>query len=95
MRTAQPYYHALEQTSALMVAAARQQDWAEVQRLEVVADSQITLLRMQRALPPTTPQERNARLQALKAVLRHDALVRQLAEPSLVRLDGLLYRNSV
>lgn len=84
MTTSLPHYQALERTGLQMVTAAQQGNWAEVARLEGVALEQAQALRQAGGLPAITPHEREARLNALKALLRLDAQVRRLAEPGWV-----------
>ncbi|WP_180683549.1 flagellar protein FliT [Tepidicella baoligensis] len=85
-----PHYQALERTGQHMVAAAQQGHWAEVTRLEGVALKQVEALRRAGTQPPTTPHEREARLNALKALLRLDAQVRRLAEPGWALMEAWL-----
>lgn len=92
MSTALTPYQALEHTSAQMVTAARQGRWSEVDRLQAVARTQVATVRaiesFSRNAP--TPAERLARLEALKAILRLDAQVRNLAEPGWVQVNEWL-----
>jgi hypothetical protein len=85
-----PHHHALESTGAQMLAAARQGHWAEVTRLEAVARSQVASYRATPGNPPSTPADKQVRLNALKAILHLDAQVRALAEPGWNRLDRWL-----
>ena len=89
MTSPMPHYQALECTSTHMVAAAQQGRWAEVARLQDVAREQVASLQ---ALGPASLStlERRVRLEALKAVLRHDAQVRRLAEPGWATVEGWL-----
>ena len=85
-----PHYQALEHTASRMAASARQGQWAEVQRLEGVALDQVQALKAAGPIQHTTPAERRVRLQALKAVLRLDAQVRNLAEPGWLKVEAWL-----
>lgn len=85
-----PHYQALEHTATRMAASARQGHWAEVQRLEGVARHQVQALKAAGPVQSFTPAERRVRLQALKAVLRLDAQVRNLAEPGWLKVEGWL-----
>jgi len=85
-----PQYQALERTGTQMVAAARQGDWAGVAHLESVVREQVSALKATHAPAPTCPQARQARLEALKALLRLDAQVRALAEPGWNRVERWL-----
>lgn len=89
MSTTLTHYQALEQTSARMAAAAQQGQWSEVDRLQSVAKVQVATLKAT-GMQPMTPTERQARLAALKAILRLDAQVRNLAEPGWVKVDAWL-----
>lgn len=83
------HYHALEHTSTRMAAAAQQGHWTAVAHLQEVAREQVTTLKAT-GLHPPTPTERQARLAALKAILRLDAQVRNLAEPGWVQVNQWL-----
>jgi flagellar protein FliT len=78
-------YQDLERTSHLMVSAARQANWQEVQRLECVAAQQICALRAKMVATRPSLKECQSRHRALLAVLRHEAEVRALAEPDMHR----------
>lgn len=83
------HYHALEHTSTHMAAAAQQGHWAEVAHLQGVTRAQVVALK---ATGPhhLSPPERQARLAALKAILRLDAQVRNLAEPGWIQVNQWL-----
>ena len=83
------HYKAIEQTSARMAAAAQQGCWVEVERLQAVARDQVASLKAKEPMP-LTPAERQARLAALKAILRLDAQVRNLAEPGWIKIHEWL-----
>jgi hypothetical protein len=89
MSTPLTHYQALEQTSARMAAAAQQGHWEEVERLQGVAKMQVQALKTT-GLPAQSPAERQARLATLKAILRLDAQVRNLAEPGWVKVHEWL-----
>lgn len=89
MSTTLTHYQALEQTSARMAAAAQQGQWGEVERLQSVAQVQVATLKAT-GVQPMTRTERQARLAALKAILRLDAQVRNLAEPGWVKVHEWL-----
>ena len=57
----------------MAVAAARQGDWAGVAHLESVVREQVSALKPTHEPAPACPQARQARLEALKALLRLDA----------------------
>lgn len=89
MSTPLTHYQALEQTSVRMAAAAQQGRWGEVARLQTVAKGQVATLKTTQS-PALSPAERQARLAALKAILRLDAQVRNLAEPGWVKVNEWL-----
>jgi flagellar protein FliT len=88
--TTLPQYRAIENTSARMATAALLNNWPEVARLEAVARDQVAA--MKPLLGTTTPsrEERLARQAALKAILRHDAQVRALADPGWFKVQPWL-----
>jgi flagellar protein FliT len=88
--TTLPQYRVIERTSARMAMAALLNNWAEVARLEAVAREQVASL--QPLLGPKTQsrEERLARRAALKAILRHDAQVRALADPGWFKVQPWL-----
>lgn len=77
-------YQQLEHTSGLMLAAAQRANWPEVARLEQLARGQVAQL--QAPAHGLSLSERRVRHQVLLAVLRHDALVRALADPAIDRV---------
>jgi flagellar protein FliT len=85
--TALPQYRAIEQTSARMATAALLNNWAEVARLEAMARDQVAALQPLLGTAALSRDEKRARLAALKAVLRHDAQVRALAEPGWLQVQ--------
>jgi hypothetical protein len=87
--TALPQYRAIEQPAPAWLAALLN-NWAEVARLETVAREQVAAL--QPLLGPKTQsrEERLARLAAFKAILRHDAQVRALADPGWFKVQPWL-----
>lgn len=84
------HYQAIEQTGVKMVSAAHQGDWAEVTRLEALANQQFQALRYANMPATVSPYEREARHKVLKVLLRLDAEVRRLAEPGWVLTDEWL-----
>lgn len=87
------YYKAIESTSTQMLAAAQVEDWDEVVRLEGACAVLIEQLRheaRQQVLPAEQRIEKN---RIMLTILRHDAQIRNLAEPWLNDLDDLLTRQ--
>jgi len=90
MTTHLPHYQALERTSQQMALAAHEGNWPEVRRLEGLARDQVAVLKAVGVSGTLTAQQRRAKLAALKAILRLDAQVRNLAEPGWVKVDAWL-----
>ncbi len=88
-----PHYQAIEHTSAHMLQAALQDDWAEVERLQACCSAQIAHLQGQEGGATGFTREGRARKhRLLLAILRHDAQIRALAEPWLADVDDMLTR---
>ena len=85
-----PHYQALERTSQQMALAAHEGNWPEVRRLEGLARDQVAVLKAAGVSGTLTAPQRRAKLAALKAILRLDAQVRNLAEPGWVKVDAWL-----
>lgn len=84
------YYRAIESTSTQMLAAARLEDWDEVVRLEGACAVLIEQLRhasRQSDLPLEHRAEKN---RIMLSILRHEAQIRNLAEPWLSELDDMM-----
>jgi len=86
-----PHYQALERTSMQMAVAAQAGDWPEVRRLQGQAREQVAALKAAGVSGTLTATQQQAKLAALKAILRLDAQVRNLAEPDWVKIDAWLY----
>jgi len=89
------HHQALESTGAQMLAAAHKGHWTEVTRLEAVALAQVAIYRATPASMPDTLEVRQARLKALKAILRLDAQVRTLAEPVWHQMERCMGTTNV
>ena len=85
-------YQAIERTSLQMVQAARRADWAEVARLEALSREQVAQWREHTAARELSPAQQRKKRAALLAILRHDAQVRRLADPTQANLELLLQR---
>ena len=90
MTTLLDYYKAIESTSAKMVNAASQENWDEVVRLEGACAVLIEQLRARSKNLDLTVEERNAKHRIMLSILRHDAQIRQLAEPWMADLGQMM-----
>lgn len=84
------YYKAIEGASRQMLEAAQREEWDQVVRLEGACAVLIEQLRSEsrkQALPNTARAEKQ---RIMLSILRHDAAIRQLAEPWLTDIDNLL-----
>ncbi len=77
------YYRAIESTSVQMVAAAREEDWDEVVRLEGACAVLIEQLRHRSRTEALDAAQRTEKSRIMLSILRHDAQIRNLAEPWL------------
>ncbi|TSE25190.1 Flagellar protein FliT [Tepidimonas sediminis] len=77
------YYRALEQTSERMLQAAEADDWERVAELEGACAVLIERLREVGERAPLSPAQRAEKHRIMLAILRHDARIRELAEPWL------------
>ncbi|NWG73856.1 MAG: flagellar protein FliT [Rubrivivax sp.] len=84
------YYHALEQASADMLAAARVGDWDAVVKLEGACVLLISQLKQAARGQTLAPDEQKLKSRIMQRILVNDAEIRHLAEPWLEDLDALL-----
>ena len=77
------YYRALEQTSERMLQAAEADDWDRVAELEGACALLIERLREAGRHAELNPAQRAEKHRIMLAILRHDARIRELAEPWL------------
>lgn len=87
------YYKAIEHTSKRMLEAAQEEDWDQVVRLEGACAVLIEQLRAESRLQNLAPNERAEKQRIMLSILRHDAEIRNLAEPWLADIDHLLGGN--
>lgn len=78
-------YERLELASRQMLNSAQAQDWQEVRRLEQKCEDEISWIRENAAAMACPPQEKSIRHRILLTILRHDAMVRSLADPWMER----------
>ena len=84
------YYKAIEGASRQMLHAAQMENWDAVVRLEGACAVLIEQLRAEsrkQALPDEVKLEKQ---RIMLSILRHDAEIRQLAEPWLADIDSML-----
>ena len=72
--------------SAWMLAAARQGEWDEVERLTVVAGLVIKEVRILSISLTLNAEERKRKLACMKRILANDAKIRELSQPWLKRV---------
>jgi len=84
------YYQAIEQASADMLSAARSGDWDQVVKLEGACAVLISQLKNTAAEKPLPQDEAQLKSRIMQRILINDAEIRQLAEPWLEDLDGIL-----
>lgn len=85
------FYRAIENTSALMLAAAHSDDWDEVVRLEGACAVLIEQLRERSNGMVLSTEERAEKHRIMMTILRHDAQIRNLAEPWLDDLGQMFH----
>lgn len=84
------YYKAIESASRKMLEAAKAEDWDQVVRLEGACAVLIEQLRAESQLQNLAPAERAEKQRVMLSILRHDAEIRNLAEPWLADIDNML-----
>jgi flagellar protein FliT len=84
------YYEAIEQASSDMLAAARAGDWDRVVKLEGACALLISQLKHAASVHHLGSEEAQLKSRIMQRILVNDAEIRQLAEPWLEDLDGLL-----
>lgn len=84
------YYEAIEQASADMLLAARTGDWDQVVKLEGACALLISQLKHAASKQSLGTEEAQLKSRIMQRILVNDAEIRQLAEPWLEDLDGIL-----
>lgn len=84
------YYKAIEGASRQMLEAAQMEDWDAVVRLEGVCAVLIEQLRSESRKQDLPAEARAEKQRIMLSILRHDAEIRQLAEPWLADIDHML-----
>ena len=84
------YYQAIEKASQDMLDAARAGNWDHVLKLEGACALLISQLKSSAARQPLGEDEMQFKSRIMQRILINDAEIRQLAEPWLEDLDGIL-----
>jgi len=84
------YYKAIEGASLQMLEAAQMEDWDQVVRLEGACAVLIEQLRAESRKQDLPPAAKAEKQRIMLSILRHDAVIRQLAEPWLADIDCML-----
>jgi flagellar protein FliT len=84
------YYKAIEGASRQMLEAAQMEDWDEVVRLEGACAVLIEQLRAESRKQNLAAPEKAEKQRIMLSILRHDAEIRQLAEPWIADIDDML-----
>jgi flagellar protein FliT len=84
------YYEAIEQASADMLKAARSGNWDAVVKLEGACALLISQLKHAANKQQLDTEESQLKSRIMQRILINDAEIRQLAEPWLEDLDGIL-----
>jgi len=88
------YYESVGRLSRTMVAAAQSEDWESLAAVERICG--LLIERIEAFGDPETqlePHERRRRLAILREVIRDDAQIRRITEPSLSRFDARMPRG--
>ncbi len=83
-------YEVIADTSRLMLAAAHEDDWDEVERLETRCGELIARLKQAARGQQLGVAEQRRRIELLRAILANDAEVRKRSEPWLRQLERML-----
>jgi flagellar protein FliT len=84
------YYKAIERSSAMMLDAARSEDWDGVMRFEGACAVLIEQLRRQAATEALDAAARKEKTRIMQRILNNDAQIRYLAEPWLDHVEDKL-----
>lgn len=83
-------YEAVAETTAQMLTAARAKDWARLTELEAACAEYTRLIVEQSAASPLSDRELKRKLASIKKILADDREIRELSEPWMARLSGML-----
>lgn len=84
------HYKAIEDSSHKMLQAARACDWEGLAHYEGACATLIEQLRQQAQEEPLPPEQHKEKTGVMLRILRNDAQIRCLTEPSQGRLEPLL-----
>lgn len=84
------YYKAIEGASRQMLQAAQTENWDDVVRLEGACAVLIEQLRAESRKQDLPVSAKAEKQRIMLSILRHDAAIRQLAEPWLADIDDML-----
>ena len=84
------YYEAIEKASQDMLQAARQGNWDHVLKLEGACALLISQLKHSAADKPLGTDEAKFKSRIMQRILVNDAEIRQLADPWIDEIEGLL-----
>ena len=84
------YYEAIEKASQDMLEAARAGNWDTVVKLEGACALLISQLKHAAGMKALASEEAQLKARIMQRILVNDAEIRQLAEPWLEDLDGIL-----
>lgn len=85
------HYEQIAQASQLMLDAARESDWDEVERQEKRCRALVASLKAATATSPVLrPQDNRRRMELLRRMLAADAEIRSRSEPWLAQLEQLI-----
>ncbi len=76
-------YKAIENSSLMMLDAAKSEDWEQVVRYEGICAVLIEQLRANAASQELLPNQRSEKARIMQRILQNDAQIRYLAEPWL------------
>lgn len=88
-------YETLAQISRRMLDAAREDDWAQVGRLELRCAQLIEELKAALKLASLSAVEQRQRIAYLRTILADDAEIRARAEPWLTQLEKMVPRTRI
>lgn len=82
------YYHAIEESSRMMLDAAKSEDWERVVRYESACAVLIEQLRFHAKSEVLDPASRVEKSHIMLRILKNDAEIRHLTEPWLAHCES-------
>lgn len=89
------YYHAIEESSRMMLEAAKSEDWDRVVRYEGACAVLIEQLRFCARSEELDAQARVEKTHIMQRILHNDAQIRYLTEPWLAHCEQRLEGNQL